>query len=540
MKIENAEVEWSINSQLIENLTQKNFENFFPVQNEVIPILLKQNAYPCVYPQDICVSAPTGSGKTLSYALPVANILIKEQKRRLRALILLPTRELAVQVFNVFSEIIENTNLKVSLAIGSTSLEQEEADMFRKELSNYSQEPNIDILVCTPSRLIDHLQFTKGFSLSHLRFLILDEADRLLGNAYHGWVRMLLGSVENTRINLFNINSSLSSTRSKKQKIEHQPLSDFFFPEIKLPLQRLLFSATLTDDPSALALLGIYNPHFIHVKNVPTELKGINLNNNSNELNQNIWSEVYNLPATLTERKLITNTQDRLNALLSILLDSFYNSSNSFLYPESSQNVGPCFANGSICIIFVSSVETSHRLSTFLKLVNNQLGLEDSEYLSLIDEIRSRFNIDKSRSKYLFSGRVEEMSRLIKPNERESILQDINNGLVSIIVSSDRMARGFDFPTLNLVINYDIPKHAKTYIHRSGRTARANRPGMCLTLIKNGQQGEFKKMRSSIEVNPAECDVDSLVQTCRMSKDFLASIEPFYEKSLALLPNYLA
>lgn len=91
-----------------------------------------------------------------------------------------------------------------------------------------------------------------------------------------------------------------------------------------------------------------------------------------------------------------------------------------------------------------------------------------------------------------------EMSRSASAEQRNDVMNLCSTGKIAILVSSDQMARGIDLPNINLVINYDTPKHAKTYVHRVGRTARAGRYGHAITILKEGQVGIFKKMRSSI------------------------------------------
>jgi ATP-dependent RNA helicase DDX51/DBP6 len=114
--------EWGIEPRLAENLQKEGINSFFPVQNDVIPVLLRQNSSYCIKPQDICVSAPTGSGKTLSYALPIVNTLLREPSRRLRAIILLPSRELAKQVHGVMANLMKGTHLKVAIATGQVGV----------------------------------------------------------------------------------------------------------------------------------------------------------------------------------------------------------------------------------------------------------------------------------------------------------------------------------------------------------------------------------------------------------------------------------
>ena len=177
MKLQSAVEKWGLNSQLIENLTAKGIESFFPVQQEVVPLLLRQNSSRCIIPQDICVSAPTGSGKTLSYAIPIVNTLMNEQTVRLRALVLLPSRELAHQVHAVFQDLTKGTRLKSFLTTGSKSLEEEQnaltgysrdAAMHRNQFWGLTVEGVADWLKSEPSEygnsLIDILISTPGTS----------------------------------------------------------------------------------------------------------------------------------------------------------------------------------------------------------------------------------------------------------------------------------------------------------------------------------------------------------------------------------------
>ena len=193
----------NIENSLLQNLEGNGIQTFFPVQQAVIPILLRHNTQSATIPRDICVSAPTGSGKTISYALPIIHILQRENgpTKRLRALILQPSRELALQVFNVIHSLTFKTAVRAEVATGQGDYSTEKDllvppetnyNLFTRSLDScHSRDSlgrsNVDILVCTPGRLLEHLQRTNGFTLQHLRFLVLDEADRLLGNAYHHW-----------------------------------------------------------------------------------------------------------------------------------------------------------------------------------------------------------------------------------------------------------------------------------------------------------------------------------------------------------------
>jgi ATP-dependent RNA helicase DDX51/DBP6 len=616
-EISNIEVlanKWGIEKSLTDKLLKKGYNDFFSVQQRVIPVLISQNAHYCVIPQDLCVSAPTGSGKTLAYAVPIIDHLLKKPSsfasvyKNLRALVLLPSRELAVQVHQVFEELTEGTNVKVLLSTGSVNIGTERkllvgfnddeipkssflggtGGTFRSFVDPFVPQCGlslVDVLIATPGRLLDHIQLTRGFTLEHLRFLILDEADRLLGNAYHSWVRALIQSTESKSLALStwsyngNIPSSVESKSSpfssshshKKRKTMNDGNSSFVdfssFQSSKssfqFPLQRLLFSATLTDNPSALALLGIYHPLIIHCKELYKENDQQQRNKKKKEKDGNVQkeeaveeeeddggpidelpddelNEIFNLPETLEERILSVDVKNRLLKLVGLLLLVFHSTSREITSEwkikadkdYTIDYISICEKQKSVVMIFANSVESSHRLTVLLQIINNQLSsFDNNEQLNSIrNELAEYFQIvSSSSSQYLFNGRVEEMTRLINPQRRDQILSDANSGKVSIIVSSDRMARGIDLPFLKLVINYDLPRSSKTYIHRAGRTARAGKEGMCVSLIKEGQFMAFQTMRNQIRQQ------GSPLKQCYFTQKYLKKVESIYSYSLGLL-----
>lgn len=162
-------------------------ETLFPVQKQVIPIILNSDRSQSIYPNDICVTAPTGSGKTLTYVLPIIQSLRNRITPCCRAIVLLPVSDLAEQVYNIFkaqlesdagSHLIENldmnpsdkNDLRVMLLSTKTPFDKEQAQLIDQQHSKCL----IDIIVTTPGRLVDHIQKTKGikyvllYNVSHL------------------------------------------------------------------------------------------------------------------------------------------------------------------------------------------------------------------------------------------------------------------------------------------------------------------------------------------------------------------------------------
>uniref|UniRef100_A0A7S1T4D8 RNA helicase n=1 Tax=Tetraselmis chuii TaxID=63592 RepID=A0A7S1T4D8_9CHLO len=186
---------------------------------------------------DVCLCAPTGSGKTLAYAIPMAQSLSRYWTRRLRGLILAPTRDLAQQVFDVFCQLAPAVGLSCGLMAGKDTIKAEAAMLVREDGSS-----GVDILIATPGRLMSHIQSTEGFTLHDVQFLVVDEADRLLRQSYHEWLPTVLESTP------------------PRPDLRAAELADSESGVLKM-----IVSATLTQDPSKIERLQLHCPRFIAV-----------------------------------------------------------------------------------------------------------------------------------------------------------------------------------------------------------------------------------------------------------------------------------
>ncbi|CAG8568687.1 10965_t:CDS:2, partial [Scutellospora calospora] len=182
-----------LSERMIKRCKTLGIQECFAVQTAVIPLLIRFRNLSDTHksPGDICVSAPTGSGKTLAYVLPIIDILSKRIVTRLRALVILPTRDLVVQVKEAFDAFCKGTSLKVGMVTGQQSFIHEQ-----EQIVGDLQGHKVDILIATPGRLIEHLSTTPNFTLQHLRFLVIDEADRLLNQSYQDWLSHILKSTQ--------------------------------------------------------------------------------------------------------------------------------------------------------------------------------------------------------------------------------------------------------------------------------------------------------------------------------------------------------
>ncbi|KFM80031.1 ATP-dependent RNA helicase DDX51, partial [Stegodyphus mimosarum] len=236
------------------NLVKAGIQYLFPVQLAVIPWLMQCNQQSLyIRPSDLCVSAPTGSGKTLAFVLPIVQCLKERIVCAIRAVIVLPVSELAIQVYKVFETFVEGTDLKVILLTGHKSFLAEQNALVKKGIRGFRS--LVDIVVTTPGRILDHIHRTKGFCLKSLRYLVIDEADRMMDDIQQGWLKQVEDSVYKEGLSplcvCFDFSNKRMSTPSS---------TSCGFGYIMQPMQKLLYSATLSHDPEKLHTLSLYKP----------------------------------------------------------------------------------------------------------------------------------------------------------------------------------------------------------------------------------------------------------------------------------------
>ncbi|KXX78398.1 ATP-dependent RNA helicase DBP4 [Madurella mycetomatis] len=213
-------------------LRASHFEVLTDVQRAAIPLALKGN--------DILGAAKTGSGKTLAFLIPVLEKLYQAQWTEydgLGALIISPTRELAVQIFEVLRKIGRNHYFSAGLVIGGKSLKEEAERLGR-----------MNILVCTPGRMLQHLDQTAGFDVNNLQILVLDEADRIMDMGFQSAVDALVDHLPKTRQTLL-----FSATQSKR-------VSDLARLSLKDPEYVSVHEAATTATPTTLQQSYIVTP----------------------------------------------------------------------------------------------------------------------------------------------------------------------------------------------------------------------------------------------------------------------------------------
>jgi ATP-dependent RNA helicase DDX51/DBP6 len=549
LPIQQAATGWRIAPFLVQNLERDGFDSFFPIQALVIPDVIASERHAHIRAQDICVTAPTGSGKTLSYVLPILNSLAGRQVRRLRALVVLPSRDLANQVYKVFQSFVKGSDLKVGLAIGQSDFEAEKmaltldpdstgADTAQQRLLfdpgnldlalqtyqhtmssaslQHDEAPSgrdgctVDILVCTPGRLVDHLDNTPGFTLQHLRFMVVDEADRLLSQSYHNWIDRVIDATRSASVAAWR---EIIANDNKLPPLQVAPdhgsfvvepitwrrggaMGDdsefnnndsYFAPAASVcrpvQLRKMLVSATLTRDPQKLAALRLVNPkHFDVHQLTPTGDRG---------------SNKYSMPDGLEEYSVECTAEQKPIVLLALLLEKLQTKGDIALTDKN------------LIVIFTQSVDSTHRLARLLQLLWATAG-------------------------YGKPSAVVEFSSALNQSERSLLMTRCNDPAddVSIVVCSDGMSRGMDLEYISAVINYDVPSFAKTYVHRCGRTARAGKKGAAISLLKGGQVVQFAKMRQLIQA-------PDNVQSKGIQKHLVRDAVPKYRQSVQALKDVL-
>ncbi|XP_053326568.1 ATP-dependent RNA helicase DDX51 [Spea bombifrons] len=419
-----------LHPKILKKLETNKVTSFFPVQAEVIPAILESTSNGFLLgrggyrPSDMCVSAPTGSGKTLAFVIPIVQALLQRVVCEVRALVVLPTKELAQQVCKVFNTYVDGTGLKVVMLTGQKSFPKEQESLVQRTVSGFCS--LADILVSTPGRLVDHIQQTEGFNLRHLRFLVIDEADRMIDSMNQDWLHHVTKAV-------FLMEPSAPNMLFSRKEPGTQTAASSCHCQI--PLQKLLFSATLTQNPEKLQQLGLYQPRLF---------TSVHKGQSKDLPEASSKTGNYSLPEGLTQYYIPCNLNSKPLILLHFLLTLRF----------------------SRVLCFTNSREASHRLFLLIKS---------------------------------FGGiNVAEFSSRLSPGERKRTLKEFEQGKFQLLISTDATARGIDVKGVKCIINYDAPQFIRTYIHRVGRTARAGTAGLAFTmLLKVQEQKYFNMMRDA-------------------------------------------
>ncbi|KAK1328221.1 hypothetical protein QTO34_011788 [Cnephaeus nilssonii] len=453
-----------VHPDLQRKLRAHGISSYFPVQAAVIPALLESAAQGFLVgrggyrPRDLCVSAPTGSGKTLAFVIPVVQALLQRAVCQVRALVVLPTKELAQQVSKVFNVYTDATPLRVVLVTGQKSLAKEQESLVQESRVDGFR-CLADIVVATPGRLVDHIDQTPGFSLQHLRFLVIDEADRMIDSMHQSWLPRVVAAAFP--------GEGAKDPFALLQRRQPQVVTAASTCRPQMPLQKLLFSATLTQNPEKLQQLGLHQPWLFSTRPARGGPGGTDVDTDS--------GGKYAFPAGLSVSWVhgsggwLPGARGRANPTLS---------------PQ--HHYVPCRLRSKPLVVLHLILHLG--FSRILCFTNSR---ENSHRLFLLVQA--------------FGGvTVAEFSSRYGPGQRKGILKQFEQGKIQLLISTDATARGIDVQGVQLVVNYDAPQYLRTYVHRVGRTARAGKTGQAFTLLLRVQERRFLRMLTEAGVPELE------------------------------------
>ncbi|CAH8594503.1 unnamed protein product [Heterobilharzia americana] len=463
-------------------LNEMGIIQLFPVQFTLIPYILDcyftSKYRPLCRPRDICICAPTGSGKTLAYTIPIVQLLMSRVHRCIRALIIVPVRDLAVQVYKIISQLVLGTDIKVGVLAGIQSFNKEQEDIIDTTTESYTAK--VDIVVATPGRLVDHLYNTPGFSMERLRILVIDEADRVIVEEKQNWYRTLEDVLY---YYTSSTNQSNWSTVTTRKRCRPLPTIGYHYDRSgDVTLQKILVSATLTHDPEPLKQFSLYFPIlFTSDQTYPIVENKMLTNTTTTTTTTTNTSKAKERIKKNDVEKTIDNIQLKKNesstpATTTITTTSGGVGVGEFFTPQNLQEFLVTTKPDIRVLFLVHLIRQMHkkRILCFTNTTNCAKRL--NMLLTNFQDIHSKF-----------------LSSHLHPDKRQRILNSFSNGMCQILVCTDAMARGMDIEDVECVVSYDVPPSIKTYIHRIGRTARAGKKGMAYTLLSNNQFHHFKK-----------------------------------------------
>lgn len=359
--------ELNLDEQLLEAISYMGFETATPIQAQAIPLILDN--------KDVLACAQTGTGKTGAFVLPILNKLVGKEDSHINTLIIVPTRELAIQIEQQIQ------GLSYFVSVGSKAVYGggggKDFDLQKEALKN-----GTDIIVATPGKLISHLKL--GYvNFKHVQHLILDEADRMLDMGFIDDLKKIISFLPK----------------------EHQTL---------------MFSATMAKSLEQLAGKILNNPEKI--------------------------SLAVAKPAAGVDQKVYLSFDDQKDQIIGHLLKERKDYKS--------------------IIIFTSS---KMKVSQIVRALN-KAGFPSKGISSNLDQAA-----------------------------REDVLRGFRSRRIRILVATDVMSRGIDVKEINMVINYDVPHEAADYVHRVGRTARAETKGEAVTLVNQKDMYKFKKIEELID-----------------------------------------
>ena len=362
--------QFKLNRQLLNAIEEAGYTEPTPIQEQAIPLAIAG--------QDILGIAQTGTGKTAAYTLPLLMRIKYAQGEHPRALILAPTRELAMQISETIIQLSKHTDIRTVVLYGGIG-PKAQTEAIRK---------GVDIIVATPGRFMD-LYFKEEIIVKHLNVMILDEADKMMDMGFMPQIRKLLEIIPRKR-------------------------------------QNMLFSATFSDKVERLSYEFLEFPTRIEITPQATTA-------------EMVTQSIYEVP----------NFRTKINLLTSLLKDNqVFNR----------------------VLIFTRSKEVA--------------GLVHEHLLGRV--------VKEQELKVIHANKGQ--------NTRINAMEAFKEGSVRVMVATDVVSRGIDITEVSHVINFDVPLIYEDYVHRIGRTGRANKVGEAITFITMADEYHILKIEKMIRM----------------------------------------
>lgn len=359
--------EFGFDESLMEGIDASNYQQATPIQEQAIPHILNG--------KNILAFAQTGTGKTAAFLLPLINRLLTEEasSNGIRAMIIVPTRELAIQISQHLEGLSYFTNLSSIAVYGGGN-----GNDFIQEKKAMTM--GADIVVCTPGKMMAHIKM--GYvKLQTLRYLVLDEADRMLDMGFYEDIMFIIGKLPQER-------------------------------------QTMLFSATMPPKIKTLARNILKDPIEISIA-------------------------MSKPPEKILQQAYMVYDEQKIPLIQYLLKEKQYKG----------------------VLIFCGSKVKVKELARDLRRVGIKAG-----------EIHSDLEQDS----------------------REDVLMQYRSGRLPVLVATDILGRGIDIDHIDLIINFDVPGDGEDYVHRIGRTARAEATGSAFTFVNPKEQRKFQAIEKLI------------------------------------------
>jgi ATP-dependent RNA helicase DDX31/DBP7 len=458
------------------------------IQRATLPTLLPRQPSPDDSPRDVFIQSQTGSGKTLSFLLPIIQDLLPlsslsyiDRSIGTLAIIIVPTRELANQISGVL-----DTLLKLRLRPPDDPAEDSSSPRLTRWLvsglltggatrthEKARLRKGLPLLVSTPGRLLDHLQHTSAFNVGKCRWLVLDEADRLMELGFEETIQGIIKGLDGRR-------------KLAKQAVQEGKSSEVGGWDWARQRRTILCSATIREDVQKLAGTTLNDP--IVIKALDADAPISSDSKEQEQLTVAPSGQNFTPPSQLSQKYVIVPLKLRLVALISLLRTLLASAQNRkgtakiIVFMSCTDSVDfhwNLFGNSAMD----DNVDEETDSGSDVDIVVNSNAGEEKPGRGERVEVQSP--LLPSTSIYRLHGSLPQPTRMASLRAFSS-----NKVTSSVLLCTSVASRGLDLPLVRAVVQYDLPTEggATEYVHRVGRTARAGKGGEAWSFVSPSEK----------------------------------------------------